>query len=274
MINLSDRAIIEVLGPDRKKFLQGLITNDITKVSENHLIYSCMLNAQGRFLYDFFIFEDGEKLMLDCYAPRRDEIVQKFGFYKLRSQITIKKNENLFPTAVIDALPNLVILGAKDLISSNSKSLLTRSSGPRPKDDECGDNEYFLFADPRNNALGSRLYINSQEKGDESIYHFTRIKNKIAESEHDLTYEKSFIAEFGFDNLNAINYNKGCYVGQEPTARIHHLGEIRKEIIYLKLPQKLEKNAEITCEDGSAALVLSSVLYNNEIHALALKKIK
>ncbi len=236
MIQLSDRAIIEISGSDRKKFLQGLITNDINKTSENNLIYACMLNAQGRFLYDFFIFEQSEKLLLDCYAPRRDEILQKFGFYKLRSQVTIKKNDEL------------------KVFSTLKKS---------------------QFNDPRNNALGFRLYAKEETATDTiNSYHFIRITNKIPESEYDLTYEKSFIAEFNFDNLNAIDYNKGCYVGQEPTARIHHLGEVRKEIIYLKLPQQLEKNSEITCEDGKPALVLSSVFYDNEIHALALKKIK
>ena len=95
MINLQDRTIIEIAGDDRKNFLQGLITNDINKASSTNLIYSAMLNASGRFLYDFFIFENDNKIIIDCLKSRRDEIVMKLGFYKLRAKIQIKKNDEL-----------------------------------------------------------------------------------------------------------------------------------------------------------------------------------
>ena len=92
---LIDRSIIEISGLDSKEFLQGLITNDINKISDKSLIYSCMLNAQGRFLYDFFIFSKDEKIFIDCYLPRRDEIVKKLNFYKLRSKVEIKINDEI-----------------------------------------------------------------------------------------------------------------------------------------------------------------------------------
>ncbi len=233
---LQDRAIIELTGDDRKKFLQGLITNDINKASETNLIYSAMLNAQGRFLYDFFIFEIGEKLMLDCFAPRRDEILQKLNFYKLRSQVVLKKNDEL-------------------VVSQNFS----------------GEG----FADPRHSDLGFRSYSNNESQQSQDSYNFKRISLKIPKSEQDLTYEKSFILEFGFDELNAIDYQKGCYVGQELTARTHYLGQIRKKIFHIKISglQEVEKNSEITCEGKSAGIILSSVFYESELHALALIKL-
>ncbi|MDX2082922.1 MAG: hypothetical protein SFV53_02920, partial [Rickettsiales bacterium] len=102
-INLTNRSIIEVSGIDCKSFLQGLITNDINKASKENLIYAAMLNAAGRFLYDFFIFANDEKLdekpdeklYLDCALSRRDEIIQKLNFYKLRAQVLIKKNDEI-----------------------------------------------------------------------------------------------------------------------------------------------------------------------------------
>ncbi len=237
MTSLTNRAIIEISGIDRKKFLQGLITNDVEKASESNLIYSAMLNAHGRFLYDFFIFDDGEKLVLDCFAERRDEIVKKLNLYKLRSQVEIKKNDDL-----------------KVFFNQESKG----------------------FADPRNPELGYRLYSSASETANEDSkleYDFFRISLKIPESENDLTYEKSFILEFGFDDLNAIDYKKGCYVGQELTARTHYRGEIRKKIFHVKIDaEKIEKNSEIYCEGKSAGLILSSVFYKNELHALALIK--
>ena len=230
---LKDRSIIEIAGTDRKKFLQGLITNDTEKASATNLIYAAMLNATGRFLYDFFIFDDGEKLVVDCFAARRDEIFQKLNFYKLRSQVIIKKNDEL--------------------------KVISNESGQG-------------FLDPRNPKLGHRLY-SSKTCDSLTTYDFSRISLKIPESENDLTYEKSLILEFGFDELNAIDYNKGCYVGQELTARTHYRGEIRKKIFHVKLASnKVEKNSEIYCEGKSVGIILSSIFHENELHALALIK--
>lgn len=232
MIELTDRAIIEISGSDRKKLLQGLITNNVEKASSN-LIYSAMLNSQGRFLYDFFIFEIDEKLMIDCALDRRDEIIKKLNFYKLRSQVEIKKNDDL-----------------KIFYNQENKG----------------------FADPRNPKLGSRFYQKDLFAEKSTAYHFNRISLKIPESDHDLTYEKSFILEFGFDDLNAIDYNKGCYVGQELTARTHYRGEIRKKLFHVKLDTIIEKNSEIYCEGKSVGIILSSVQHQNEFHALSLIK--
>lgn len=246
---LEDRSILEIKGPERKKFLQGLITNDIEKASESHLIYSAMLAPQGRFLYDFFIFEIAEVIIIDCLSARRDELLKKLNFYKLRSKVEITKNDEMAVAAALEATANFKI--------ENSHS----------------------FIDPRNQALGHRLYFqkssNNLSSTAESEYHFLRIKNKIAESEYDLTYDKSFILEFDFDHLNAIDYQKGCYVGQELTARTHYRGQIRKKLFHIKIANlpAIEKNSEITCEGNSIGIVLSSALHNNELHALALIKL-
>ena len=249
MIHLTNRAIIEIGGADRKKFLQGLITNNVEKASVSNLIYAVMLSATGRFLYDFFIFDDGENLILDCFAERRDEIFQKLNFYKLRSQVVIKKNDEL--------------------------KIISNEEGRG-------------FPDPRNSKLGHRLYGNATCDSPKN-YEFLRISLKIPESESDLTYEKSLILEFGFDDLNAIDYNKGCYVGQELTARTHHRGEIRKKIFHIKIScpelverkqpktllqsqHSIEKNSEIYCEGKSVGIILSSIFHENELHALALIK--
>jgi tRNA-modifying protein YgfZ len=237
-IALQDRNIIEISGDDRKKFIQGLITNDINKTSGNEIIYSAMLNSQGRFLYDFFIFEQEQKLFIDCSNSRCDEILQKFNLYKLRSKIEIKKNNDL-------------------------KVFWNLSKGD--------------FLDPRNPNLGYRTYSNKPLTPNSlplTPYHLNRISLKVPEGEYDLTYEKSFILEFDFDNLNAIDYQKGCYVGQELTARTHYKGEIRKRIFHLKISntQNLEKNHEITCEGKTAGIILSSFTSESELHALALIK--
>jgi len=242
MIIHKTRSILEIIGLDRKKFLQGLVTNDVNLATQNNLIYSAMLNSAGRFLYDFFIFEDGEKLVLDCHIDRRDEIFKKLNFYKLRSQVEITKNDELLVGQILE-----------NTDSDFSKDIKT-------------------FADPRSSMLGKRAYGKNLQSTDSISYEIARIKNKIPQGEDDLTYEKSFILEFGFDELNAVNYEKGCYVGQELTARTHHLGEIRKKICHITIEdaEAIEKNSEITCERKSTGIILSSIFYQGELHALAL----
>lgn len=242
---LADRSLIEISGKDNKKFLQGLITNDLNKLINNKIIYSAMLNSQGRFLYDFFIFEKKETIFLDCFSPRRDEIIKKLNLYKLRSNVEIVKNDKI-------------------------KVFF---------DDKKDDLAEFNFIDPRNEKLGFRIYKNVDGEffdfSFNSNYHQKRIFLKIPESEHDLTYEKSFILEFGFNELNAVSYDKGCYIGQELTARTHHLGEIRKKIFHVKIDKniELEKNTKITFDSQNIGVILSG--FSNEInfHALALIKI-
>jgi folate-binding protein YgfZ len=249
---LQQRSVIEISGSDRKEFIQGLITNDINKASEASLIYAVMLSAKGQFLYDFFIYEKEETLFLDCANSRCDEIIRKLNFYKLRAAVTIKKNEEI-----------LIAQSLSDL----------------------------GFKDPRNKNLGYRIYATkaelekiSNELLSVENYHFLRIKNKIAEGEFDLTYEKSFILEFGFNELNAVDYNKGCYVGQELTARTHHLGEIRKKLFHIKITGESDlknvdslKRREIICADKESdkklGIILSSSFYEGELHALALLRI-
>ncbi len=236
-IALKNRSLIEIFGDDRKKFLQGLITNDINKVNDKSLIYSAMLNAQGRFLYDFFIFEKNDSLFLDCDAKRREEILQKFNLYKLRAKILVKKNDDL---SIVWNLEN------------------------------------GQFIDPRHQNLGYRSYEKLEISAESTLdYHKNRISLKIPESEEDLTYEKSIILEFGFDNLNAISYNKGCYIGQELTSRTHFKGEIRKKIFHLKINglNFIEKNHEITCEGKSVGIILSHIFTPSALETLALIKI-
>ena len=247
---LQQRSIIKISGDDRKKFLQGLISNDVNKTNENSLIYTAMLNAKGQFLYDFFIFEREETLFLDCASNRLDEIVKKLNFYKLRAAIKVEKDCEIYVAQSLEIL----------------------------------NSQILNFSDPRSKNLGSRIYATKdklEQISDKLLtnenYHFLRIKNKIAQGELDLTLEKSYILEFGFNELNAVDYNKGCYVGQELTARTHHLGEIRKKLFHITIDNHADlenfdslKNCKISCEGKKLGLILSSAFYENKLHALAL----
>jgi folate-binding protein YgfZ len=232
---LQNRYVISISGEDRKTFLQGLITNDVNKVSESQAIYAFLLSPQGRFLYDFFIVEKGEKLLVDCDSTRVDEIIQKLSFYKLRSKVEIKKEEL-----------NVVV------------------------SDEIG------FVDPRNSEMGFREFVDCNKvkavRNDDE-YNLRRINLKLPD-DSDLTFDKSFPLEFGFDNFNAVDYKKGCYVGQETTARTHYKGVIRKQIFLVEIvgSDKIDKGLEIENGDKKIGEILSSIFYQNKLLALALIK--
>ncbi len=270
IFNLNHRSIIEISGTDRYDFLQGLLTNDIIK-SRNSIIYSAMLNPKGRFLFDFFIFESNQILILDCPKSRNEEIVKKFNFYKLRKNVNIKISQNWL------ILQNTDETDYKKLFSNH---------------------RHLSFKDPRSNKLGDRIYLINEEENkflnyEDNInyYHYLRIINKITEGEFDLTYDKSIIAEFNFDDLNAIDYKKGCYVGQELTARTHYLGKIRKKLFYCQFKKAEEfyqnidkitiaktvidyKNQEIKIllneQEVIVGIALSTIEYGNSQHLLAL----
>ena len=265
MFLLKDRAIVEISGRDRQEFLQGLITNDIKLANSQNMIYSAFLNGAGRFFSDFFIHEINEKYILDCHIFEADEIIKKLNLYKLRSQIEITKNQNLF-------------------VIFNSESL--------------------GFIDPRAKDFGFRFYVNqvdlkNYETQNLIFYHQKRINFKIPEGYYDLTKDKSYIFEFGFDNFNAISYQKGCYVGQEATARNHYRGQLRKKIFLFEVKEVDEdlrkvieekndlsslqfdgdglkianiKNHELLKDGKDCGIVLSSIFDGETLRGLALLK--
>ncbi len=243
-IFLNDRSFIALCGEDKEKFLQGLITNDIYKLNADNLLYACILNSQGRFLYDLFIFKDAEQIILDVIKERQDELLKKLNFYKLRSKITV----------------NEIYYQAFQILTPKQPSF---------------DQNLLIFKDPRHQDLGYRIYSKNtiSDYLSTANYHLKRIELKIAEGEYDLTYNKSFPLEYGFDNLNAIDYNKGCYVGQELTARTHHLGQIRKKLFHVKLSHSVTKGEEMKIENQDG-IILSSIQDQKGItHALVLARI-
>jgi folate-binding protein YgfZ len=236
---LKNRAVISISGDDKTTFLQGLLTNDINKVSENQAIYSFMLSPQGRFLYDFFIIRSGEKLLLDCNAEKIDEIIQKLSFFKFRSKVEIQKELDL-SVAVLE---------------------------------EKFADEKIAFLDPRSKEMGYRAFVLNAIDNENSQYDLRRINLKIPD-DSDLTADKSFPLEFGFDDFDAVDYKKGCYVGQETTARMHYKGTIRKKIFLVEILnlKQIEKGTEIEADDKKIGEVLSSIFHQDKLLALVLIK--
>ena len=204
------RRLLRLTGPDTAEFLQGLVTNDVRRAP----CWSALLTPQGKYLADFLIVPDGERLLIDVDEGLAGDLIRRLSMYKLRSDVALE------PT---------------DL-------QVTRGTGPAPDG---------AIADPRDPALGWRLY--GAETGDDgSDWDAIRVAHTIPESLIELIPNETIILEAGFERLNGVDFRKGCYVGQEVTARMKHKTELRKGLARVRVTGEAGYGAEITA-DGKAA---------------------
>lgn len=210
-MNSSKRQIIKVTGGDRVKFLQGVVTNDVSRAP----VWAAMLTPQGKYLADFLIVPFGEALLIDVDARLADDLTRRLSMYKLRSDVQIEASE----------------LG------------VMRGTGPAPEG---------AITDPRHPDLGWRLY--GDDSGDDGTdWDAIRVAHVIPESLVELIPNDSFILEAGFERLNGVDFRKGCYVGQEVTARMKHKTELRKGLVRVAIDGEAPIGTAIEMEDGRAA---------------------
>ena len=242
---LDDRAILYINGEDVKEFLQNLISNDINKVSDVNSCFSSLLTPQGKFLYEFIIVKHKSGYLLDCEKPQAEELFKQLSLYKLRSKVEILNLSNEFVVAAFSHEKFLTFDAAKDQPGCTIKY-----------------REDPIFLDPRNKNLGARLIINLEklylslkklDLHDADLKEYYSLSHGLGIVPKDLNKlkDKLFGIECNFEELNGIDFKKGCYVGQENTARI-------------KLKNKLSKRLfPINVINGK--LHEGESIYNNEI---------
>lgn len=203
----SIRTILKITGAERIKFLQGLVTNDMGKLKEG-LVYAALLSPQGKYLFDFFLFEQDDAVFLDVKSDCGAALAARLGLYKLRADVTIEA------TAL----------------------KLSRGLETPPAD---------AFSDPRDPSLGWRAY--GENALNEPI-DWTRIRvaNLIPETGEELINNESYILEMGFERLNGVDFRKGCYVGQEVTARMKHKTTLRKGLARVSVSGAAKPGDKIT----------------------------
>ncbi len=242
---LDDRAILYINGEDAKEFLQNLISNDINKVSDANSCFSSLLTPQGKFLYEFIIVKHKSGYLLDCEKPQAEELFKQLSLYKLRSKVEILNLSNEFVVAAFSNEKFLTFDEAKDQPGYTIKY-----------------REDPIFLDPRNKELGARLIINLEklylslkklDLHDANLKEYYSLSHKLGIVPKDLNKlkDKLFGIECNFEELNGIDFKKGCYVGQENTARI-------------KLKNKLSKRL-FPINIISGKLHEGESIYNNEI---------
>jgi len=198
---LEDRAVIAVAGPEARPFLQGLITNDVERLAPGVGVYAALLTPQGKILFDFFLVEGDGAVLIDCPAATRDALLKRLSMYKLRSKVVLESRDQLAVLAAWDGAATPYAI---------------------------------TYPDPRVGALGRRAIIARGEMRtglpDSALYRDHRIALGVPESA-DFGSDKIFALDGDLDELNAIDFEKGCYVGQELTARMKHRGTARKRLL-------------------------------------------
>ena len=252
---LKNRAILYINGPDAKDFLQNLISNDINKVSDKSSCFASLLTPQGKFLYEFIIVKHKSGYFIDCEKNQSEEIFKQLNLYKIRSNIEILNLTNEFVVASFGYEKYLSLEGAKDIVGFTFKY-----------------REDPIILDPRIKDLGARLIINLEKLylslkklnlKDDKIenYYLKSYKLGIVPKNLDKLKDKIFGIECNYEELNTIDFKKGCYVGQENTARIKLKNKLTKRLLPIKIIDgKLDMNEKIYNND----VEIGKVLINEE----------
>ena len=237
---LKDRGIIFISGMDAKEFLQNIVTNDINKVSDTSSCFASLLTPQGKYLFDFIIIKHKNGYFLDCEKKQADKLVDRLNVYKLNSSIEILNLSNEFEVAVI-----------------NKEKFLSLESS---KDEEGNTTIYNndpIILDPRSKDLGGRIIANLEKltlsiknlglkSEDPKEYYSLSHQLGIPQVNTEKLQEKVFGLECNFEDLNGIDFKKGCYVGQENTARMKLKNKMRRKLLPLKSNEKLSIGSDVT----------------------------
>ena len=261
---LPERGVIALGGAEMVPFLQGLTSNDLAKISEEHAGYGALLTPQGKFLFDFVILRQGAALLLDVERERLAALVQRLTLYRLRSKVTLDDASERFAIAA----------AIGDGIAARF-DLPEEAGACRPLEDG------LACVDPRLARLGVRLVLPAErleaklrELGltplEWEIYERARLALGVPDGSRDLVIERSTLLESGFEELSGVDFAKGCFVGQELTARMKYRGLVRKRLlpVILKGPRP-EPGAIIRLGEREAGEMRSSV----DGHGLALLRL-
>ncbi|MCH8684645.1 CAF17-like 4Fe-4S cluster assembly/insertion protein YgfZ [Pedomonas mirosovicensis] len=228
LTSLPDRAVLEIKGPDAVPFLQGLVTNDVTKVSPATPAWAALLSPQGKYLFDFLLFanEGGDGFLLDAEAGRAEMLAKRLTMYRLRAHVEITPRRDL---AVYAAW----------------------GDGPMPEN---------AVADPRLPALGTRWIAapGLEATATPEDYDHHRLALGVPDGSRDIAVDKMLWLEANAAELNGVDFRKGCYVGQENTARMYHRSKVRKRLLPVRLSAEPGEDPTLRTPDGKDAGELRS----------------
>jgi hypothetical protein len=236
---LEERGILAVSGPDRRPFLQGLVSCDVDQAGPEKAVYGALLTPQGKFLFEFFVSEIGETLLLDTDLERLPDLLKRLTMYKLRSKVDLA---DLSDESAVAAL-----LGAVEGLKDEAGAAVPLGDG-------------VVYMDPRTARLGARAILprdtleatlagQGYSMGAFEDYEAHRIEVGAADSRRDLQADKTLLLEANFDAFNGVSFGKGCFVGQELTARTKYRGNVRRKLFPVTLSSPAAAGTEVILGD-------------------------
>lgn len=252
---LEDRGILYINGVDAKEFLQNIISNDIYKVNEDNSCFASLLSPQGKFLFAFIIAKHKSGYFIDCEKSQTEGLFKQLSIYKLRSKVEIMNLSNEFVVAAFNREKFLKFEGSKDVPGNTIKY-----------------REDSILLDPRNKNLGARLIINLEklylslkklELKDSPVDEYYQLSHELGIPQKNMNelQNKLFGIECNFEELNGIDFKKGCYVGQENTARIKLKNKLSKRLLPIEVIEG-ELNQDDLIYNGD--FQVGKVLISNE----------
>lgn len=229
---LMARGCVRISGPDAKKFLQDIVTNNVERAVGGNAVHAALLTPQGKILFDFFLLDRGDHFLIECAKETTEELIKRLTFYKLRADVQLED-------------------------VSDEHKVWAAWDGTL----EAGD-DAIIYADPRLPAMGMRIIAppdadisRNCESASEADYDAHRIALGIPESGKDYPLGDTFPHEADYDQLGSVDFKKGCYVGQEVVGRMHHRGKARKRIVPVRGVATLKAGSEITAGDAVIGVV-------------------
>ena len=257
VITLEDRGFIQVTGLEAKDFLQNIVTNDIEKVSSNSTVFSSILTPQGKYLFEFFVLKLKDSYLLECEKKSSAEIIKLLNFYKLRSKVDFIDLSEKYVAAVV-SLEKFKEMNGSDLSKGS-----TTSYGDDP-----------VYIDPRNDKLGAKI-ISKLENihltikklnlkiTDKKNYYNKSFELGIPQIDLNKLKDKIFGIENNLDELNGIDFKKGCYIGQENTSRIKLRNKLRRRILPIqKISGEISENDVIKYKNNDIGKILIDKPYS------------
>lgn len=248
--SLPHRALIAVHGEDRIAFLQGLVSNDMARVESGAAVWAAFLTPQGKFLHEFFAVPHGDAVLLECERARRDDLITRLSRYRLRAKATVAADARDVAVAWGDDT-------ASALETAGEPGLVKNAGGG------------VLYTDPRVAGAGVRAALAPGQiaawgklpgmtAATPAAYDSHRIALGLPDGSRDMEVEKALLLENGFAELHGVDFKKGCYIGQELTARTHYRALIKKRLMPVTIAGAAKAGAALTA-GGDDAGELKSV---------------
>ncbi len=259
---LKNRSILKLAGSDAKKFLQSVTTNDVVK---NKFSYNFWLNNQGRYLFDFFVLQDQDDYLIDIEKTCAEAFIKRVRMFKLRSKFTVE-----------DVSDEYLIYYSERKEIFNKGGIAQAISQQDPRSDKLGFRILAKQLEKEGGDPALQVQISEAAEAYPGLYLQHKYNYGIVDGSSDMIYEKSIPIEYGAEQLNAISYDKGCYVGQEVISRAKYQGEIRKKIHIIEFEKDFtpEQSSPVNDSDGNKIGVICSSYQNRAIALLRIEKVK